>query len=72
MKRLGIDVKSAFEQLANTSVELTHDDFPDEPEVGEVVDADIERELDRMCKEVNEVLSDDQYKDFRAEVIKLS
>ncbi|KAE9164480.1 hypothetical protein PF002_g31591 [Phytophthora fragariae] len=25
-----------------------------------------------MCKEVNEVLSDDQYKDFRADVIKLS
>ncbi|KAE9267827.1 hypothetical protein PF008_g31263, partial [Phytophthora fragariae] len=58
MKRLGIDVKRAFEQLANTSIELNHDDFPDEPEVGEVVDADIERELDRMCKEVNEVLSD--------------
>ncbi|KAE8909796.1 hypothetical protein PF003_g6179 [Phytophthora fragariae] len=72
MKRLGIDVKRAFEQLANTSIELNHDDFPDEPEVGEVVDADIERELDRMCKEVNEVLSDDQYKDFRADVIKLS
>ncbi|GMF48746.1 unnamed protein product [Phytophthora fragariaefolia] len=72
VKLLEIDVKRVFEQLVNTSIELNHDDFPDEPEVGEVVDADIERELDRMCKEINEVLSDDQYKDFRAVVIKLS
>ncbi|ETL28579.1 hypothetical protein L916_18103 [Phytophthora nicotianae] len=72
MKRLGIDVKRAFEQLANTHIELNQDDLSEEPEVGDVADDEMARELERMCEEVKVVLRDDQYTEFREKVTKLS
>ncbi|KAL3674140.1 hypothetical protein V7S43_000102 [Phytophthora oleae] len=72
MMRLGIDIKRAFEQLANTIIDLNNDNIPEDPDVGDVVQEEIDRETKRMCNEVKKVLSDEQYVDFRADVIKLS
>ncbi|POM58829.1 Hypothetical protein PHPALM_36471 [Phytophthora palmivora] len=72
MKRLGIDVKRVFEQFANTCIDLNLDDIPDEPDVGDSVEGEVEYEMNRMCKDVRTVLSDEHYASFRDEVIKLS
>ncbi|GMF38684.1 unnamed protein product [Phytophthora fragariaefolia] len=72
MKRLGIDVKRAFEQLANTSIDLNHDDIPEEPEVGDLIEDEVKMEVERICEEVRSVLTDEQYSDFREDVIQLT
>ncbi|POM67205.1 Hypothetical protein PHPALM_16832 [Phytophthora palmivora] len=72
MKRLGIDVKRAFEQFANTCIDLNLDDIPDEPDVDNSVQGEVEYEMNRMCNDVRTVLSDEHYASFRDEVIKLS
>ncbi|KAF4036495.1 hypothetical protein GN244_ATG11199 [Phytophthora infestans] len=51
MKRLGIDVKRAFEQLVSTSIDLNYDDIPEDPEVGGLVEEEINKEMDRMCND---------------------
>lgn len=54
MKRLGIDVKRALETLANSSIELHHDDLPDEPTLGEDSDSasSTSVEIERMCSDI--------------------
>ncbi|KAI9986444.1 hypothetical protein PInf_025387 [Phytophthora infestans] len=72
MKRLGIDVKRAFEQLVSTSIDLNYDDIPEDPEVGGLVEEEINKEMDRMCNDVRAVLSDVRYVNFREDAVKLS
>ncbi|CEG41525.1 uncharacterized protein PHALS_11866 [Plasmopara halstedii] len=48
LEALVINVKSALEQLANTSIELNRDDLPNEPEVGDLIDEKVNVELKRM------------------------
>lgn len=64
MKRLGIDVKRTFEQMANTSIELDHDDLPPEPEIGEQVLGETGAEVERMCGDVRGLLRAPEHKNF--------
>ncbi|KAJ8564331.1 hypothetical protein ON010_g7014 [Phytophthora cinnamomi] len=46
-----LNVKRAFEQLANASIDLNRDDIPEEPEVGDLIEGKVKMEVDRLRDE---------------------